>query len=267
MQLLAVGSDPEVFFADKKGNPVSAEGLLGGTKNNPKQMEGLPEGYLIQEDNVACEFNIPPCHNADEFNRAIFRGLRYCEKIARSNKLAVKCVPALRFDKKQLDTPHAMQFGCNPDLDVWNLIENEAPNPYTDLRTAAGHVHISWLNPKDEDRILIGRACDLFLGVPSILVTEPSERRNLYGKAGACRFKKYGLEYRTLDNFWVPQMPYRRQVFNMILSMMDELHRNRALWAESLEDIGGEIIKCINSHDKVAARGLCDMYQLNTFDK
>lgn len=47
---------------------------------------------------------------------------------------------------------------------------------------------------------------DLFCGIPSVLVDRDENarfRRHLYGKAGECRLPKYGIEYRTLSNFWL----------------------------------------------------------------
>jgi hypothetical protein len=47
---------------------------------------------------------------------------------------------------------------------------------------------------------------DLFTAIPSVLL-DPGEsgkaRRELYGKAGAFRYTPYGLEYRTLSNYWM----------------------------------------------------------------
>ncbi len=44
---------------------------------------------------------------------------------------------------------------------------------------------------------------DAVLGIPAILLDDGLLRKQLYGKAGAFRPKEYGVEYRSLSNFWV----------------------------------------------------------------
>lgn len=51
---------------------------------------------------------------------------------------------------------------------------------------------------------------DLFVGIPSVLVDRDpnaSIRRKVYGRAGEYRLPKYGIEYRTLSNFWMTSYP------------------------------------------------------------
>ena len=64
---MRLGSDPEVFLQDKAGSPVSVIGYINADKWNPMQIPDMPEGYTLQEDNVALEYGIPPAADADEF--------------------------------------------------------------------------------------------------------------------------------------------------------------------------------------------------------
>ena len=51
---------------------------------------------------------------------------------------------------------------------------------------------------------------DFFCGIPSVLLDRENNqksRRELYGKAGSYRYTTYGLEYRTLSNFWALSVP------------------------------------------------------------
>jgi hypothetical protein len=59
---------------------------------------------------------------------------------------------------------------------------------------------------------------DLFIGISSLLV-DPDEsaarRRELYGRAGCHRPKPYGVEYRTVGNFWTRSPNLVRLVYRL----------------------------------------------------
>src|SRR5690606_27611941 len=80
---------------------------------------------------------------------------------------------------------------------------NDPPAAHTLLRTAGGHIHVGYDNPDNAMSADIVLAMDVMLGVPSVLIDGDTRRRQMYGKAGCFRFKEYGLEYRTLSNFWI----------------------------------------------------------------
>lgn len=260
--ILAVGADPELLLFTKKGEPMSAEGRLGGTKDNPKPMDGMPEGFFIQEDNVAAEFNIPPQSEAYKFSSALKDAIRYVEKEAARHKLKVGYVSAMHFPMDQLNTMQAMTLGCEPDFNAWKNDYNPRPEPPQTLRTAAGHVHISWEAPDLDQRLAVVKACDLFLGVPSVLATAPNERRSLYGKAGACRLKGYGVEYRPLDNFWLEHHDNRCHVFNTVVTIPKKLTRGML---DELQEWEEEITSCINNHDRDQALELVAAFNLVRF--
>lgn len=194
-----IGADPE-FFLSLHGKPHSAIGLIGGTKHYPRPLER--EGCAVQEDNVAVEFNVPPTDSVktfiDNINYVMSQVKTDLNKINAGFQFEMSS--ALCFDKSQLDNPAALEFGCEPDFNAWSLSIN--PRPTCDdptLRSAGGHIHVG----TDLDKISVIRAMDLFLGVPSVKIDKGDLRRKLYGKAGAHRPKDYGVEYRTLSNFWI----------------------------------------------------------------
>lgn len=263
--VLAIGADPEVFLFTKDGKPHSVEGLLGGTKHEPKPMYRMPEGFFVQEDNVAAEFNIPPASSAVDFNKNIARALKYIHREIDPKKFDLRCVAAAHFTKAQLSTVQAQTLGCEPDFNAWARQENLPPRPPETLRTAAGHVHVSWDNPVQPEQELLIRYLDLVLGVPSILATEKTERRTLYGRAGCFRPKNYGVEYRTLDNFWVDNHEDRIHIYNTVVRAVQTLQRNHKLWAENLEEFAEEIQDTINNHDSDKALNLMHMYDLAPF--
>lgn len=261
---VTVGADPEVFFLDKDGNPFPAIGLVGGTKEKPLPIPGL-EGCAVQEDNVAAEFNIPPATSSTEFDESIFKSLEYISSIALKNGHRVAFKDSFEFAPEHLKSKAAMTLGCEPDFNVWELRVNPRPNPPKALRTAAGHVHIGYAKPTEESKIILGRACDLFIGVPSILVTPKTARRTLYGKAGAVRLKDYGIEYRVPSNWWLETAELRRAMFNKVHQTVYALMDGKGLLYDSILDHQDVIVDCINNHDKDVAIRLMDTFDVAPF--
>lgn len=65
------------------------------------------------------------------------------------------------------------------------------------------HIHLGYQNPDVETSLLLIKYLDAYLGVPSVLLDGDTNRRSLYGKAGAFRLCDYGLEYRTLSSYFL----------------------------------------------------------------
>lgn len=203
MSFISIGADVELFAMDKVGHHVALCGLIGGTKDKPKQLEHLPDGFTVQEDNVALEFNIPPSFSSKNFTRFIDKMVQETKGIINKLGLDISKNSSATFDLAQLMHPNALVFGCEPDYNAWTKRENKKPiSKNKQLRTAGGHIHVG----TNSNMIDVVKLMDLYLGVPSIVLdTSPGseERRELYGKMGAMRPKPYGLEYRVLSNFWV----------------------------------------------------------------
>lgn len=264
---LTVGADPEVFLVTRGANstPQSAEGLIGGDKFHPVPMEGLAEGFMIQEDNVAAEFNIPPARTSDEFCKNIFLGLKYVSKVAQKHKLKLLIEPELDFPKEQLMTKHCQTLGCNPDFNAWIEEENPSPKAPELMRTAAGHVHFGWPKPKWPDVINVVKMFDVCVTVPSILVTKPNRRRQLYGRAGACRPKVYGVECRSADNFWLKRKSHMVQLYNNMIGMINQYNLQPTFVADMLNDNADLICQAINNHDTDIAEFLVNKFDVPHF--
>jgi hypothetical protein len=195
VKLFTIGCDPE-FFIEKNKKYISAIDKIGGSKAFPLPLPR--KGFAMQEDNVAVEFNIPPCKTKNSFVKAIKYSLDAIKEYIPDYDIST--ASAAVFDEDQLNDPRALEFGCDPDFNAWTREMNTKPNAKNkQLRSAGGHVHIG----TELDRVEIIRAMDLFVGVPSVSLDPGTLRRQLYGKAGAYRPQKYGVEYRTLSNFWI----------------------------------------------------------------
>lgn len=195
-----IGADPELFL-ERGGQIVSAEGMIGGTKEAPFPISTL--GHAIQEDNVMVEFNIPASEAREEFVDNINFVKEYLTTLASTRRCTLNTLASAELDPRYLNTLQAMEFGCQPDFNVYTRRTNPRPSPSGNLRTCGGHIHVGYFNPEDEISALIIKAMDITLGLPSLELDKDDRRREMYGKAGAFRFKPYGVEYRTLSNFWI----------------------------------------------------------------
>lgn len=203
LQLLTMGSDPELFLEDAAGKVISAIGKVGGTKEKPKQVKSLPKGFTVQEDNVLLEYNTPVARSNGVWfrNQEVMR--EYLHEMVGKLGLKLSDKASHSMSDDQLQHPKAFVFGCEPDYNVWLMKWNNKPQcDDPTLRSAGGHIHVGYSNPNMADSIRIGRALDYWVGAPLAEVDPDKRRRLLYGKPGAIRFKPYGLEYRTPSNFW-----------------------------------------------------------------
>lgn len=103
------------------------------------------------------------------------------------------------------------------------------------------------------------RAMDLTLGAPGLLLDEDNRRRELYGKAGACRPKMYGdipgVEWRTSSNWWVKERKYMEWTFSgaqLALEMKDEIDWDKM-----------EVLRqAINTGDRKTAEALIKYFKI-----
>lgn len=222
---VTVGADPEFFLIDTKtGEYVSAHDMVPGTKEAP---EPLACG-AVQVDGTAVEFNIDPAETVEQFVYNIKRVTEQIRKIIpeRYQFVYQSSVMYNREYFRKLPAK-AVELGCNPDYNGYTFRYNPIPNAgTTTMRTGAGHVHVGWevdgvpfkLDTIDDKHIAdcgrLARNLDITLGLPSMEFDPDRRRRRLYGKAGAYRPKTYGMEYRTLGNFWLQDDKLMEFVFN-----------------------------------------------------
>jgi hypothetical protein len=254
---MRLGADPEVFLQDQNNKFLSVIGKIGAGKYDPLQIEDMPKGFTLQEDNVALEFGIPPAASADEFVHHIQAVLQ--KGLSKLPGLSFSKLSCTVFPEDQMQHPLAHTFGCEPDFNAWTGKENPKPKPpHPFMRSAGGHVHIETkLDPK-----LVGCACDLFMGVPAVLMDDGAERKQLYGKAGAIRFKPYGVEYRTLSNFWVFDEKLIRWVWTNTKRLLNGLENHADMAIATLAKEGDRIQNCINNNDAKLAKELVKEYQI-----
>jgi Fe-S cluster biosynthesis and repair protein YggX len=250
--IITLGSDPEVFI-EKDGEIVSAIGMIPGSKNKPHPI--TDEGHFIQTDNIAFEFNIPPCETEDKFVHHINYVKDYLEVIAISNGCKLSTLSSSEINPIHLDHPQAQEFGCEPDFNPYTCSINERPDSNTNLRCVGGHVHIGYPDPSQETSEKIIKAFDIFVTMPALLIDKDERRRELYGKAGAFRFKDpWGVEARALSNFWIHNDQLIRWVYKATIRAVECVLDGEI--DQLLEKYSKDVVKAINTNNKKLAKKL-----------
>ncbi len=234
MSKLTLGADPEIIVI-KDGKVSHCIGQLGGTKEEPLKVAG----GALQEDNVLFEFNIDPCDKYEDFtsriDQVIAQGMDVLgDRFSLSDKSSHIFTPS----ELSMMPEQAMVFGCEPDFNALTGMMNPKPTAANaGLRTAGGHIHFGikeMLEAKgevmDENKVReIIVLSDYYLGLTSLMLDTDDRRRELYGKAGAMRFKEYGGEYRTLSNFWIHKEANRKWAWDQANKVVDMLPNLRDL--------------------------------------
>lgn len=270
-----VGADVEWFLVNQENKPVPCIGLIGGTKTNPLPLIPGKTGYMIQEDNVALEWGIPPAGTRHEF---LYYCMRAKEEIeAKLSMMALKpaIVPSMRFSPEQLEHPQAKTVGCDVDYCVWDQAMNEKPDLSGEnetLRSGGGHVHISFKIP-DVKGIeypkhlpyaeAVVMAFDIWVSLGFVLIDQDKERRKLYGKAGAFRPKPYGVECRTLSNLWSSNPLYTEWVYDQVENMFRYLNRSGGDTHKWLMSQKSKVVQAINTGDADLAARLLSAYNIS----
>lgn len=260
MSLFKMGCDPEVFIGDRRtGNVIPICGLIGGTKEKPLQIEDDPN-YALQEDNVMLEFNTPPATGIRSFVRTINIGLGHAKRKVTQANANYEVIPgcAYMFTDDVLSAhPASYEFGCSPDFDAYQpgnanstitKYSLYAP-PNGSWRFAGGHLHLGGnLIPPEH---ICAMFCDVCLGLPSVAADKQGKRRPLYGSPGRYRKTPYGIEYRTLSNFWIFDRFYTELIAKKLYYLGEFLTNedNEKTIIKALKEIPWYDVRCAISEE------------------
>lgn len=258
------GADPELFVVSKAdGKPVSAFGMLEGTKEAPMAVEG----GALQVDGMALEFNVDPFSNPSHAYKNVKRVIESLKMfVPEGYKLSADPVAEFGSHYLSFQPEEARELGCDPDFNAYTGGgANPTPNVEMPFRTGSGHVHIGWTTDADkmsdehlEACIWLTKQLDYALAIPALTFGDPERmrtRRNLYGKAGAFRPKDYGVEYRVLDNYWLRSKAHINYVFAQTAFAVEGLMRGYHFFDKYMMGMSEEELQqIINDCDVDAAR-------------
>ena len=253
MTKILIGCDPEVF-AKQTGIFKSAYNLIKGDKKHPQKVRS----GAVQVDGMALEFNIDPAATEDEFVFNVQDVFNQMKLMVPTYEVVVS--PVAHFDSGYMkeQPKEALELGCDPDYNAWNGQSNPRPDGDRPMRTASGHLHIGWTTDKEvgdaghvNDCNIVAKQLDYYLGLTSLFYDAEIERREMYGKAGAVRYKPYGVEYRTLSNAWLRSETLMRFVYrNAVRGLENVMNGN------ILADKYGDIQEIINTSNLKKAEAI-----------
>lgn len=124
-----------------------------------------------------------------------------------------------------------------------------------------GHISIGWDNPTQEQQIDMIKAMDATVGLESVLLDTDTERKKLYGKAGCFRFREYGIEYRSLSNFWIKTDDSLKWAWDTTMKAIDLVNSGKI---EEVKELGIYIVEAINTNNKELAQELLNKIEIIT---
>ena len=211
------------------------------------------------------EFNIPPANQAARFSRRVREGLNYILGLVRTSlphhELDIGACARV-FSPEALDSAQAQVFGCSPDFNAhqqgqpWPTVKPIALECEGGAwRFAGGHVHIGY--EAAIPQFVAAAFADVFLGLPSVSLDQQGERRKLYGQAGRYRPTDWGLEYRTLSNFWIWSNDLSAQIGERAMRLGRLLEGEEATLQQLYAEVPwADVQSAINNEDEVMAADL-----------
>lgn len=250
-----LGCDPEVFLEDK-GTAAFHNAYDGTVKGNKAAPEATGYG-AIQIDGMAVEFNTNPTTSIKEFSRLIGAGLMDIKKRWPKQQFMRKSVVHFTDEFLKAQPEECLVLGCDPDYDPYNKgLPNKTPQMRKPMRTAGGHIHVGWTEDadiNDPEHIAmcqeVAKDFDWSLNNWALDVDRAGkERARMYGHLGAYRVKSYGVEYRTLSNFWIFEPAYRKKIAALALANLRMLSNNSSLSNHLLGSFRGVYIDGYRSY-------------------
>jgi hypothetical protein len=261
MEQITIGSDPEFGISDFGGIPKSGVGLIKGTKKRPLS---IGEGCFRQEDNVGAELTFPPTRSVDEFLYYIQYGRKKIDEILAEHELQTVAISSMRYAPEELRSKKAMTFGCEPSFDAYTEQVSYRPEPEDvgNLRSFGFHFHLGWKGNKHHHTIEdLVKLCDVYMGLPSILLDDDTERRQLYGNPGDFRFTSYGFEYRTLGGALLRSPEIIAFLYQQLLNVVEDYKHKVS--AAKINLCSEEIQLAIKNSDVGLTKELLQEFNIN----
>ena len=233
---ITIGSDPEEFLQDLTGRIVSAEGKIGGSKESPRKLSEV--GHAVQEDNVMIEYNIPPVVSEDDFVRELNLTKDLIMEHVLKGAYTMVALPSANLQPEEVFTEQGQTIGCEPDYNAYTGEMNEVCDLLLEptRRFCGGHIHIGTSTEmSDEQKRNLIKFMDIFVGCPSSILDTDEGRKNMYGQLGRMRFTSYGVEYRTVSNWWLESDKTKRFIYKQTMKAIEAYNKSKGILEKEIE--------------------------------
>jgi hypothetical protein len=257
---IVYGSDPEGFFK-QDGRIVGSERFI------PEK--GLGFGPILVRDGIQFELNPGSSSSVRGLGFQMKLAFEELAKILWNNPGVSLCWDGLtEVDRSELDalSEKSRILGCQPSDNVYGTRPITVNVKEYRKRSAGGHGHFDLTNTNIfdgkgwDERYRLIPLFDIFVGNTMVLLDRDpgaAERRENYGRAGEYRKPKYGVEYRTLSNFWLRNYSLMSLFFGMSNFAVAVLSETIA----GLQDLEQELI------DKVKINRFIDAINKNDWNQ
>ena len=239
---VSLGADPEAF--------LMRDGVIVGSEKVIPPSLGI--GDVVVRDGVQIELH----PQARSYPSGVTGGIGQIFKqlqvlLDKTPEIQVCFKPVIEVSETELESlsDESRLLGCKPSQNIYGFRTPDVDGKIIRTRSAAGHVHLglegtSIYEPEAgiDFRTRLVPAFDIVLGNTCVMIdTDPSQRvrRKLYGRPGEYRLPQYGLEYRTLSNFWLRSPALAEFVMGMANTIVGIIHTTLKDSGENLE---GELL-------------------------
>lgn len=259
------GSDPEGFF-EKAGRIIGSEKVIPKEGISFLSTYGIRQNPEVVIDGIQFEMHPAPAATTWGLGAGVgscFRTLR--ERLRDYPGTSINYKGLVEVTREEIDalSDESQVLGCQPSKNAYRdrpiLVDGKT---YL-KRSAGGHLHFDLtklpkiFGPEVDERRHLVIVVDTLVGNQAVLLDQQggmAERRENYGRAGEYRDDKpYGVEYRTLSNFWIRNFALMDFVFgmgNFAISVVNESMGNEDILADLFKDVKNDtIIEAIDTNN------------------
>lgn len=219
---VGIGSDPEIFCEDDKGQIIPAFAFLGSKDENSRAIQ-TPywDGFQAEYDTFS---NSCMQIHGDSLRAGLINLGAKLKTFNKTAKLSSKTVFDIPMDVLKSAKKEHVAFGCRESFNAYGMKGWSAPGEEVTYRSAGGHIHFGLGDKLREDKsgiIRMVKALDAVLGVACVSMCakyDDPRRRQMYGLAGEYRLPPHGMEYRVLSNAWLFHPLIAHLVFDLARS-------------------------------------------------